>query len=162
MLVQKCGVIYLRDKMTEAPSGSAENQNGKDHVNVDWDTQVSSVIKMRIEDCSFSKSYPQDCTQKIEDEISKRIKKRLVECEGGSWPYPWCEKYFLGEHFVINHVQKKHANKVADTRRKVINNMMMDSYLPIFFILYFSNKSICLKMVKKIFGFFIQKSGVFL
>jgi hypothetical protein len=29
---------------------------------------------------------------------------------------------------VINHVQKKHANKVADTKKKVVQGIMLDSY----------------------------------
>ena len=79
--------------MSEFSDPANNDEPPKDSMNVDWDTQVSSVIKMRIEDCSFSKSYPQDCTQKIEEEVNKRIKKRLVEYEGGSWPCPRCEKY---------------------------------------------------------------------
>lgn len=82
---------------------------------------------MRIEDCQKT-SAPEDFTNKIEEEVLKKIKKRLMECEGGSWPCYKCEKYFLGESYVISHVQKKHANKVSDTRKKVIQGIMLDSY----------------------------------
>ena len=159
--MQKCGVIYLREKLTqsddtnieeevndqekekkdieeqEAPKEDKEDDKDLKDKNIniittsnsDWDKLVSSLIKIRIEDCNPKTPHiPPDSGQRIEDEINKRIKKRLVECEGGSWPCPTCDKYFLAEHFVINHVHKKHVNKVAEIKRKVIQSIMMENY----------------------------------
>lgn len=125
MLVQKCGVTYLRDKLTEA----IEPVEGEESEINNWDKLVTSLIKIRVEDCNpKTPNVPVDNSQRIEDEVSKRIKKRLVECDGGSWPCPRCDKYFLGEHFVLNHILKKHANKIAESKRKVIQAIMMENY----------------------------------
>ena len=52
---------------------------------------MTSLVRMKIEDCQKS-AVPQFMTQKIDEEVTKRLKKKLEECEGGSWPCYYCEK----------------------------------------------------------------------
>ena len=64
----------------------------------------------------------------IDEKVTNKIKKSLEECEGGSWPCPRCEKFFQGENFVLNHIMKKHSQKVLETKKKIKAQMMLENY----------------------------------